>query len=335
MSRVLLVGDLHLSDRPPRSCADTYTDDLFELLDQCSRLARDEGCDAIVQAGDVFHRKQPNRTSHRLIQRVLDWARAAPCPVYVVPGNHDLRNDRVASLDSQPLGVLFRSGLVLPLDGWGDDTLPDCYGVPWQQDWTGELGIGVYEAFESWLVALAGPALLVTHAPIYPPGRENPWECVSAVTFAQWAGGCGDGSHPDLLDGAGDVYYGHVHERHGVFTAGGMTFANMGALSRGSLHEYDLTRTLSGCLWDGDAPDGRRFTEIPFDARPVGAVLKTEEAREVGERSDRFDAFIAGLRATTLDLTSPESVLEEIRAMDLGDHRVEIEELVSELLEGT
>src|SRR4051812_49721810 len=89
---------------------------------------------AIILAGDVFHHKAPSRTSHGTVMRFIDWARDALVQVYVVPGNHDMQNDRVASLhESQPLGVVCASGVVDLLDGWIDDGCADyVYGVPWQ-----------------------------------------------------------------------------------------------------------------------------------------------------------------------------------------------------------
>jgi DNA repair exonuclease SbcCD nuclease subunit len=49
-------------------------------------LARREQVDFLVLAGDTFENNAVERT---LVQRVADILAAAPCPVYVIPGNHD------------------------------------------------------------------------------------------------------------------------------------------------------------------------------------------------------------------------------------------------------
>jgi DNA repair exonuclease SbcCD nuclease subunit len=133
MSLYLLLSDLHLSDKPPSSCTDSYTDDLFGLLEQTAKIARRRKVAAVCWAGDVFHIKTPSRTSHELVNRTKDLIDAYPCPVFIVPGNHDIRHDRLDSIDSQPLGALFRRH-ALRLEGWAGydaDTEYALYGVPW------------------------------------------------------------------------------------------------------------------------------------------------------------------------------------------------------------
>ena len=73
------------------------------------------------------------------------------------------------------------------------------------------------------------------------------------------------------MGGAGSVFYGHVHEPHGVYEAGGVTFCNNGALSRGSLHEYNLTRQVGCTLWDSETGE---FEFVPLDAKPASEVFR-------------------------------------------------------------
>jgi DNA repair exonuclease SbcCD nuclease subunit len=46
----------------------------------------------------VFHIKTPTRNSHALVQRTGEVLTSAGLPVLIVPGNHDLSNDRLDSL---------------------------------------------------------------------------------------------------------------------------------------------------------------------------------------------------------------------------------------------
>jgi DNA repair exonuclease SbcCD nuclease subunit len=310
VAKYLLINDVHLSDRPPSSCTDTYLDDLFDLLGQVVVLARVQQVSALVIAGDLFHCKAPSRVSHRMMIRLVKWIRSAPCPVAVVAGNHDLQHDRVESLDeTQPLGMLVKSDLVRLLDGWDPDF--PLYGVPWQQEWTDE-------AVNTALAAFRGPkgnALVVTHAPLYPPGLELEYEFYPAPKFAE------------AMGGTGYCYYGHVHERHGIwltepastFLDGGssqVTFCNPGALSRGSLHEHNLTRVPACVVWDSDTG---QFTEIPLNARPPEEVFRLKEAREVTDMRGRLDEFLAAIGSTTLEGVSVESVIEHIRSLGLPE----------------
>lgn len=320
----MCLSDLHLSDRPPSSCTDSYGPDMLNLVRDSMELARARKAIAIVWAGDVFHLKAPSRTSHKLVLEVAEIIGEAPCPVLIAPGNHDMQNDRIESVTiTQPLGGLFHAGALL-LNGWGSPF--KLYGVPWLQGYAGadpeeqaRQKEVVTETLLPWRasgIQPDEPYLLVTHAPLYPPGLELEWEHFPA---ADWA---------DAMGGAGQVFYGHVHEPHGVWTAGGVTFCNNGALSRGSLHEYNLTRT-PGVTWWDDQTGEFTFEELP-NAKPASEVFRLQEKQQVTDMGGRLDEFLQGVSATTLDVVDTVSVLDNVRSMKLGR---DAEALIEELLE--
>ncbi len=333
MSKILLLGDVHLSDRPPSSCTETYLDDMFDLLYQTAEIANEGGYVAAVQAGDLFHSKMPVRTSHRTIQRVIEWVQHFSCPFFIVPGNHDLAMDRLDSvMDGQPLGVILRSGAHM-LQGWADIASAGnqlsfpLYGVPWLQSWNdkdleGEPSDYVRseaaKALEDWNSRYDGsvPALLVTHAPFYPPGLELEFEYFPTKMFA------------DLMGNKGSVYYGHVHEPAGTFVANGVRFCNNGALSRGSLHEYNLSREIVATEWDSVTS---MFTAIPLDCKPASEVFKLTEIEAQKTAQVDLDAFLTSIGETTIEITSIEAVMVHIRNLNLGTAS---ERLIEELLEG-
>lgn len=333
MSKILLVGDVHLSDKPPSSCTDSYLDDLFDLLAQIAVMSGDYA--AVVQAGDLFHHKNPLRTSHRTVGRFVDWLGTVRCPFYVVPGNHDMSNDRFDSVfDGQPLGVVLRAGAKL-LAGWSELREIPLYGVPWLAEWnhrdpeTGEHSMAAHEAVEDalveWDVARASdyrdrPGLIVTHAPFYPPGQELPYEFYPTARLAKSAGA---GFHK----GAVGVYYGHVHEAHGIYNSGGATFANMGALSRGSLAEYDVKREIQVASWDSETGF---FASVPLAYRPAEEVFRLEQAQEIKAKQVALDEFLESIGQTSIEITNVESVIENVRKMGL---KPEVEQIIRRLLE--
>lgn len=306
MTTILLVGDIHLSDTPPSSRNDDYNDELFDLLQQTVTTAEDHPVNAVVWAGDVFHHKRPIRTSHRTLQRLCDIVNDYPVPLYIVPGNHDMHGNRFDSIfETQPLGVLFKAGANL-LHGWSEN-LP-IYGVPWLAEFT---DMNVKQALEGY--AVSEPALVVAHAPLYPPGKELPYEFYPAASWASamgWRGSC---------------YYGHVHEPHGTYVVAGVTFANAGSLSRGSLHEYNLERSINVTLWE----DGS-FTFVPLRHRPASEIFKIAEATEKESKQVFLDEFLAQIGTASIEITSIESVLDHVRTLDLAPSVVS---LIKELLE--
>ena len=318
--RFLLVPDVHLADKPPSSCTESYTDDLFTLLAEAATFA--VHCEAVIFAGDVFHSKAPSRTSHKLVMRTIAALRGFGKPVYVVPGNHDLQNDRLDSLHIfQPLGVIIASGAAQLLDGWmitpGGRSLMPVYGMPWLQHWTDE---AVSETLAGYREADI-PGLVVTHAPLYPPGQELKWEHYPAQNFA------------DAMV-QGSCFYGHVHEPHGVYqvlnSAGTAApeFCNNGALSRGSLHEYNMERQVGVTIWDSETSN---FEFVPLHARPASEVFRLAEVQESRATEGRLDDFLAGVSAAQLQVVSAESVLEHLKVQNgwtAGDQAL-AEELLS------
>jgi DNA repair exonuclease SbcCD nuclease subunit len=295
-------------------------DDLFAILEHTVHLESELGLDGVVWSGDVFHHKQPSRTSHRLVQRAIALVQQYK-HLWIVPGNHDMLNDRYDSLfESQPLGVLFQAGAEL-LSGWESTGEHPLYGVPWRQRWESE---DIEEAFVYWHDP--GPrfpdryplskCLVVAHAPLYPPGLELPYEYYPAKDeeaplrdSAYQAGRRGWSS----IQGSGSCYYGHVHDRHGEWSAGSVTFCNQGAITRGSLHESELTRAIGVTTWSPD--EGFRQVAVPH--RPADEVFRLMEKRELEDAKEAIGDFLASIGAAQLEVTSVEAVLSHIRSLGL------------------
>lgn len=336
----LVVRDIHLTDRPPSSCTDTYLDDLFDLLGHVGRLGEIAKINVEVWAGDTFHYKAPSRTSHELVARAADVIKSRPWPVEILLGNHDIRNDRTDSMDKQPIGMLIRAGAHL-LDGWAAEMYQDderreygmlpLYGVPWIQGY-GDKSVSDEEMYARVWAAMAEwreqfdrgwgneHPLLVTHAPLYPPSRELEYEFFSA---SDWAA---------CMGGAGACAYGHVHEAHGTWTAGGVNpvvFSNDGALSRGSLHESELTREVAVTLYDSRTGEFRR---VPLPQKPASEVFRLVEAKEMKDAQQSLDAFLDAVGHSTLSVTSAEAVVAKLQEMDI-ERKEEILALSRRLLD--
>jgi 3',5'-cyclic AMP phosphodiesterase CpdA len=299
--RIICVGDIHLSDRPPASCYDTYTDDILDILSFVAKLESALSADAVVWAGDIFHHKQPSRTSHATVLKLTKVAQQYK-NLYVVTGNHDITSDRLDSLEKQPLGVLYEAGVLKELDGW-HPTLP-LFGVPWQQRW---LSPGtIEEAFsEIGIHGIHRDPLVVTHAPIYPPSVADNvmFELLPLPEVSS------------AMGNRGYLYYGHIHEPHGSFEVDGVTYGNMGAISRGSLHEYNLARKIQVALWTPE----HGFTAVDVPHKPASEVFRLAEATEKKETKMDLDSFLQEVGSATLDISSTSSIIDHVRSMDIED----------------
>ena len=58
----------------------------FDAVNRLFDLAREHGAQFVLVAGDVFHTSTPSRDVQLQAAELL---RAAPCPIYLIPGNHD------------------------------------------------------------------------------------------------------------------------------------------------------------------------------------------------------------------------------------------------------
>lgn len=300
MTKIVCVGDIHVMDRPPVNATESYTDDIIEMLKWVADYASNQKADAVVWAGDIFHHKQPSRTSHALVLKMIEVVKYHKVPLWIVTGNHDISNDIIMSVhEKQPLGVLLQSG-AQELVGW-HPTLP-LFGVPWQQNWTTHEDTA-WEAFTDWREgnSFPVPALAVTHAPIYPPGEAEKqlFELVPTM---------GDKGLSHAMGNEGYLYYGHIHEDHGIFEVEGVTYANMGAISRGSLHEYNLERGIKVAMWTEEG-----FTEVPVPHKPASEVFRIVEAIELKTEKKNLDTFLAEVGSSTLDISSTGSVIEHIQ----------------------
>ena len=298
MSEYVLINDAHLSDRAPASCTDTYLDDLFDLLEQAAELARSRD-GSVILAGDIFHHKTPSRTSHGTVLRLIDWARQALVPIYAVAGNHDLSHDRLASLrETQPLGVACASGAIELLDGWMEDADGSpVYGVPWLMTFD---DANVTDALAGYRDDQTPDPhrLVVTHAPLYPPGQELKFENFPARLWAK------------AMGSRGTVHYGHVHEPHGIYQVDGVTFSNCGALSRGSLHEHNLTRVPAVAIWNSQTGE---ITHQELNAKSASEVFRLQEATAAKAARLNLSHFLDSVQATRLDMSSTDTVLAHVR----------------------
>jgi len=316
----MICGDIHVRDRAPSNCHDSYTDDIIDILKWTADYCASEGIKHAIWAGDVFDFKSPSKNSHALVLKMIGVVRhyiEQGVELSIVPGNHDLSNDVLDTIHTkQPLGVLYAAG-AHELKGWHPD-LP-VYGVPWQQTWTTDPELALL-SFEDYRLAFESlndtarvpqwsydqPCLVVTHAPIYPPAqveRGVPFDLVDTKRLA------------DAMHGHGYLYYGHIHEDHGIFTDGGVTFANMGAISRGSLHEYNLERTVKVSVWT-DEPGEEGFTEVIVPQKPASEVFKIESASLAKAEKMNLNQFLTSVGSASLDISTTASVVAHLRELN-------------------
>lgn len=132
MSSIIFVGDLHLKCKSPISRRDDYPAVILSKLESLINIAKSFNCDKIMLLGDVF---DSHITTLPYLAKVINTFRKisdAGIDVYTIVGNHDIKNNRMDSLDSSALGILISTGylklatrnLII------DDTSFNCFHYP-------------------------------------------------------------------------------------------------------------------------------------------------------------------------------------------------------------
>lgn len=111
---ILVVNDLHMSERSPGERRSEYFRQIMNKLVECEELSRD--CAAVVFTGDMFHQKIARNVSHRTVRVLIAVLKRFKVPIYAILGNHDIVGAAHASKERQPIGVLLESGVINLLD---------------------------------------------------------------------------------------------------------------------------------------------------------------------------------------------------------------------------
>jgi hypothetical protein len=218
------------------------------------------------------------------------WINSLGTPVLVVPGNHDLHGGSIESLIHQPLGVVAQHPNVTIVDGpfeLGGRDCWSCIGVPLVNLRRWDITVNVDVMF--------------LHQAITPPNRNFPGEYLRSV---------------DLWNLARLFVFGHYHDFVPPWNVGSSTFVGLGALSRGSLHEHDLTRTPKVGILDMDSLH-LEVRDVP--CRPASEVFRLREVRQKQRREIEHDRFVDSLRSVAVSSLTDERLRQLVDESGVDD----------------
>lgn len=111
--KYLSISDSHITNRTPASRIDNYQESMFQKFQEISQIATELNVEYIFHSGDLFHSPTIDRElAGKLAEIILKF----PCPMYVVPGNHDLYGYNPNTLYQTMLGLLVKTKVVKLLD---------------------------------------------------------------------------------------------------------------------------------------------------------------------------------------------------------------------------
>lgn len=280
--------DVHLSDRTPRSRKDNWTQTILGKLRQVGEIAREVEADAVLDGGDFFDVKSPQRNSHALVRAAAEVHRDYPCPVYANVGNHDCVYGDYAFLPQQPLGVLFATDVFKPCYDHKEAGFVDpitaksvrVVGVPYHgTKYDLNRIANIKKGSEDYLVVMC-------HLLASPQGGSM-FEGEDIIKYS------------DLVGHPADVFcFGHWHKDQGVTEiATGQYVVNVGSLSRGSLSQDDMDRQ-PACVVMRFDHNGITFDTRRLEVTPASEVFDVEARTRQEDRATAVEAFVDSIKAT-------------------------------------
>lgn len=315
--RLLTSSDEHLADLAPGFRKDDYRGSILKKLEWQGDMAQKFRADAVLRGGDFFHVKPANKTTMRTMAMAARIHRKYKCPTFAVAGNHDMSNNDPGSVPSQPLGVMFGSGVFQHLK---DETFTSgsmkvrVIGV----EYTTDLDVdGLHDLVrkkdETYTVAFV-------HALAAMAPEEKIQSFFNEKIF----------DYRDLVfNGCPDVYvFGHYHKDQGVVEHMGAKFVNLGAISRGALTFENLERQPKISLIKANS-QGIFVEEHVVPHEDALEIFDLERKKRMEKEIRDIDEFISRMKA---DASTVEDDSLEARKKEM-DKYPELRETMFELLE--
>jgi len=311
--KLLFVTDTHLRGTAPEARVDDFAETVKAKLREVVSLAEEHGVSAVLHGGDLFDAPEPGLAQ---VGEYLEILRGLPCPLYIVPGNHDVYGHNPATLPRTLLGLLVRLGFARPLSA--EPVYLDGGGVRVQLTGRGfHAEIDRRDPAADYAVEKRGcdAAVHVAHGMVLPDGAALPpgIPCTRAA---------------DVLaaTGADLTLVGHWHFPFAV-ESGGKAVVNPGSLVRLTAHPADAERAPQAVLIEIGGAVKWRFVPLA-SARPGAEVLsraRLDAARLREERRAAFLAALEGMRGAWAAAADPADVLRRVLARFRPSPRAEAE----------
>lgn len=297
--------DVHVSDKSPASWKGDYPAEIWSNLEQIGELARQHRATAVLDGGDYFHIKAATRNPHSIVARSAEVHTAYPCPTWTIEGNHDIAYNNLDTVDRQPIGVLFASGVFRHLreEVFEDDGLKvRVVGFPYDPNRSlDELRETKKRSGEDRLIVL-----------VHALAGKNPPDHVEDF-FGEPVF-----RYRDLVykDGPDVWCFGHWHRDQGIEVVDGVHFVNQGAVSRGALVRENLDRVPKVALILADGPD-LNVSSIPLKVLPAKDVFDLEKKERRDREGEIIDQFVRRLEEDIKEDPS-ESIEDSIKILDFA-----------------
>jgi DNA repair exonuclease SbcCD nuclease subunit len=279
-----------------------------------------------VHGGDLFHQPKGQLISRSVDQWLMGKLRGTPCPIFAIPGNHDMLGHKVDSLKNHPYGCLEKSGIITSVI-WpnyalvGQDPIVLITGKEFSAEgpvhWLEELRD--LETLEQWKREISQEygvpvfALVLCHGFW---GPEPGWHYSEPVT-----------SYSEICDtGIDVVLVGHDHSCKGIQIVdddrGPKWVIEPGALLRGTIAEKDIGREPKLVVMDFESSGNHQISlvTVPHDAPEY--VFNLDNQKKEKKQEEVKNMFIEECRRLDTKGTTIEVILNSIESSATISSRV-------------
>lgn len=263
--RLLICGDLHLTEKKPANRIDNYEETVLGKFEWILKTAQEEVCDEILQPGDFFDQPNP---SYGFFSRIIDFiednlVEYCEAGIYSIFGQHDLRyrsKEDTAFLALTKVTSMFRN------TDYITNMRPKVVlqGCSWEE----EIPEPVKGKFN----------ILIIHKMIV---DEKLW--AEQEHFEYGNSFLKDHKFDLIVSGDNHKSF-HCHYK-------GRYLFNCGSMMRSTIGQIEHKPHV--VIFDTENPSA--FEIIPFPIAPASEVFNFEEIVAKEERNEKLDTFVNGL----------------------------------------
>ncbi len=263
--KLLIAGDLHLTDKSPENRIDDYFITQTEKVSFILETGRNNKIDALLLGGDVFDNyKQSNYVLQYYINKFLNL----PFSIYTTIGQHDMKYHSSDQEDTA-LAVLHAAMVICACGTSYISKEVDIYESPFGGKIPEPLDNGKYN-------------ILLTHRMIV--HNDKIWEEQSEFDYAENL----LRQYPkyNLIVSGDNHHYFHAEIK-------GRHLFNCGSLMRSTTAQLEHKPKI--VLFDTDTG---KYKEIEIPIKPISEIFDLHKVEKKKEEKKDFDAFISGLSET-------------------------------------
>lgn len=303
--KIIVINDIHKSARAPISRKANYNECIQRKLYEIATFTHEHEIGLTMFTGDFFHSKKPNLVPYWLVGE-LAYALHKMCGTKLAAiGNHDW-DEIPENIGHYPLAYACMAGgvKIRPQSGLLYDV--NNIQVAVVNSDKGRSAESIWKVVDTSWRQNAKHKILLVHGPIIPKFAEAsyPAPFLDKAIKAQ-----------NLIGVADYVFYGDIHDSHGVYTLGEgyspTVFCNFGSLSRNTAKELERKRPVSIAFLDLD--DGKVNFAALEDVEPAESTFRVTEIAEEKEHQEKMEQFMESIGDTSFTVLTPDSVRAIIR----------------------